>query len=303
MDSRDGGVSWQVVGTLGGRIGWGVIVFAPSDPATIYAGSTGYFSAGSFDPAQPGGGIFASHDGGDNWVPANDLLSGDASVFGLAVDPHDPQRVLAATANHGLLSTADGGRTWQEVEGGLPRTQAFAVAISPAEDGLVLARIRAPGALPQHERRRCLGAVGAGDESGTQITSIVFDPKGQVVYAADLFAGVYRSTNGGQTWSLTNQGLLNRSVVALALSSDGLHLYAGTEGGGVYRMDLNGQPPIPARTSTPLPSTSTSPPPTAIQPATSVPPTSRPGICGGALLPLTLLLPLGWRTSRRTDRP
>jgi hypothetical protein len=42
---------------------------------------------------------------------------------------------------------------------------------------------------------------------------------------------------------LINNGLLMRSVNALAISSDGMHLYAATEGGGVYRLDINGKPP------------------------------------------------------------
>jgi hypothetical protein len=65
-----------------------------------------------------------------------------------------------------------------------------------------------------------------------------------------------------------------RSVNALAISSDGLHLYAATEGGGVYRLDLNNQAPPPAFT----PTFDTTLIPTATPRPTSTPETTPAGI-------------------------
>ena len=48
--------------------------------------------------------------------------------------------------------------------------------------------------------------------------------------------------NPGASWQALNDGLRMRAVNALALSADGRHLYAGTEGEGVYRLDLDGEP-------------------------------------------------------------
>jgi photosystem II stability/assembly factor-like uncharacterized protein len=81
-----------------------------------------------------------------------------------------------------------------------------------------------------------------------RITDILFDPKDpQVLYAADSFSGVYRSTDGGRVWRQINTALGTRAVNRLAVSTDGLHLYAATEGGGLYRLDFNGEPPQPAK--------------------------------------------------------
>ena len=70
----------------------------------------------------------------------------------------------------------------------------------------------------------------------------------EVMYIADKFSGVYRSTDAGQMWQAINNGLMPRSTNALSLSSDGQHLYAATEGGGVFRLDISGQPPLPTAT-------------------------------------------------------
>ncbi len=78
---------------------------------------------------------------------------------------------------------------------------------------------------------------------------ILFDPQDpDIVYLADFNSGVYRSENGGNSWKAINKGLRMKSVATLAISADGEHLYAGTDGDGVYRLDLNGSPPekIPA---------------------------------------------------------
>jgi photosystem II stability/assembly factor-like uncharacterized protein len=80
----------------------------------------------------------------------------------------------------------------------------------------------------------------------SRIHDISFDPKdSQILYAADSMSGVYQSTDGGMLWRQINANLDKRAVKRLAVSNDGLHLYAATEGGGVYRLDLNGEPPQP----------------------------------------------------------
>lgn len=77
-----------------------------------------------------------------------------------------------------------------------------------------------------------------------RISDIIFDLKNpQVLYAADSFSGVYQSKDGGRTWRQINSALHTRAVNRLVISADGLHLYAATEGGGVYRLDINGEPP------------------------------------------------------------
>ena len=87
-------------------------------------------------------------------------------------------------------------------------------------------------------------AVEAGLNPESSINDVLFDPtQADLVYLADGFSGVYRSPDGGESWEPLNQGLSTRAVNALALSDDGEHLYVATEGGGVFRLDLEGTRP------------------------------------------------------------
>lgn len=248
-NSKTAGSSWDTTFSLDNQhAGWKTLLFAPSDPAIIYAGTANYFSAGSFDLTKPGKGIFRSNDGGKSWSPANDQLTANANVLALAVDPHNPDLVYAATSNHGLLKTTDGGQNWQAVQGGLPADSASAIAINPHDSNFLIAGFDRKSLFISTDGGITWQPSIRGIMAEARFSSIVFDPVDPLntIYAADLSNGVYHSINEEKTWALINAGLSNRSVNALAISADGQHLYAASEGGGVFRLDLNGEPPPPA---------------------------------------------------------
>jgi photosystem II stability/assembly factor-like uncharacterized protein len=90
--SVDGGRSFQAVSHV---VGGSVMALALLGDGTILAG----------DMAQ---GLLASRDGGTSW---RKLLA--AQVMGLAVNPQQPQRVLASGG--GIALSTDGGTSWRSV--------------------------------------------------------------------------------------------------------------------------------------------------------------------------------------------
>ncbi len=328
LESHDAGRTWRQTNAYFEKPtgGWRAIAFAPSDPATAYAGSAGFYSAGSFDEQIAGRGVYVSHDGGATWTPANSSLIQKAHVTGLAIDPHNPQQVYAATSQGGIFKSADGGQAWQAINQGLPgqAPRALSVAIDPADSKVIYAGLWQAGLYRSADGGATWRLSAAGLNPEASISDIVSDPADpKVLYAADLHSGVYRSADGGATWQAANAGLRMRAVNALSISADGQHLYAATEGEGVFRMDLNGQPPPAAptpaapaiSTATPAPPTAApvaaaptdtlrpppaqpTPPPTGVPTPTPQPP-AKPGICGGiAALPLVLAGML-WSKRRR----
>lgn len=69
------------------------------------------------------------------------------------------------------------------------------------------------------------------------VRALVIDPGSpSVLFAGTWEGGVYKSADGGASWSQMNAGLPNTYVLSLALdpTTTGV-LYAGTEGGGVFK--------------------------------------------------------------------
>ena len=59
-----------------------------------------------------------------------------------------------------------------------------------------------------------------------------------ILFAGTETGGVFRSTDGGQSWTSVNQGLEEKRILTLAVK--GASLFAGTDGKGMFRSDDNG---------------------------------------------------------------
>ncbi len=293
-ESHNSGHSWDITVPLTeSQVGWRAIAFVPADPKIVYAGMGGFYSAGVFESSMPGGGMYVSRDGGSSWTKFNDSLSRDAHVTNIAIEPQNGTGVYAATANHGLLKGTIGEQGWIQLGGGLPSTRpVLSVAIRPDNSQTIFAGVEREAVYKSTDGGATWVKPASGLNPEASVSDIVFDPANpSTVYLADLLSGVYRSQDEGVTWSVINHGLNSRAVNALAISSDGLHLYAATEGNGVFRLDINGQPPEPA----------------AIQPtlAPAIQPTSAPAIASlpGTATPVNLLAPMASSTYLYTDAP
>jgi hypothetical protein len=126
----------------------------------------------------PGTGVFRSDDGGETW--RNTGLHDSFHIGEIAVHPENPDIVFVAVqghfwstnANRGLYRTVDGGKTWEHVLYVNERTGANDVVIAPSDPDVVYVSMweNYPGI--------------SGSESG-----------------------VYRSSDGGKSWSRLRGGL------------------------------------------------------------------------------------------------
>ncbi len=241
--SWDGGMNWQVVATLpANKLSWRSIVFAPSRPSTVYAGSAGYTFVGTFDDKVAGKGIYVSQNGGTHWTPANSGIAQDAHVATLAVHPSFPGLVWAATTNRGLLRSNDGGASWKSMKLPSKKTNnALSVAIDPTPPHALYVGLAGGGVLRGNPAGTKWQPMPKGLPPEARISEIVVDPTNPaIVYAADLLSGVYRWDQNSMAWIPINSRLATREVNALALTTNGKTLYAATEGAGVFRLDLGG---------------------------------------------------------------
>ena len=225
--SIDGGATWTTVETVRtGSRGYQVLV-DPADPNHVYVTID--------DALSPG--VLVSRDGGTTWRK-NDL---PVLVTAIAADPHDPDRIWLGGPD-GLFRSDDEGQSVTR----LSSTPVSAIALDPRNSAHLV-----PGGAGLYDSRDGGRTLSAATTSGFRlhITALLFGSNGTVYAAAGASSdsaslpvggrGVLASHDGGRNWANISAGLANLDVSSLAASPDGRWLYAGTEGGSVYRYQVS----------------------------------------------------------------
>lgn len=155
------------------------------------------------------GEIFASTDGAKSWncMGYSGLWSGFRHR--LIVAPSDQNVLFNIAIPGGVALSSDGGYNWQSVYKGLPKKEYRAFALSLVIDPI----------------NKSVVYMGTGEWVGW-----------------GLGYGVYKSTDGGETWSPANRGIENYRIIALAIDpSEPQILYASEGGGKLFKSTDGGQ--------------------------------------------------------------
>ncbi|MDT8068563.1 MAG: glycoside hydrolase [Terriglobia bacterium] len=210
----------------------GAVAVAPSDPNVVYAGS----GEGLHRPdLSVGDGMYKSTDAGKTWMHLG--LRNAQQIANIAVDPRDPNRVLAAVAGHpygpnserGIFLSVDGGQSWDKVLYKDENTGGSDVLFDPTNPEIAYASL--------WEAREGPWENGAWNGTG---------------------AGIYKSTDGGKTWHELTSGLPNGMVqanLAIAPSDpnrllatvalmNGIKLYGSNDGGANWSIVTNDPRPL-----------------------------------------------------------
>ena len=103
-------------------------------------------------------------------------------------------------------------------------------------------------------------ALARGDENGGPgiflqgglITSLVADPSGGATLFAGTGRGLYRTVDGGATWTRESSALGDRSILSIALDpATPARVLAGTESAGLFRSPDGGSAWTPASAALP----------------------------------------------------
>jgi photosystem II stability/assembly factor-like uncharacterized protein len=169
------------------------IAINPKDPTILYAGTTG--------------GIYRSDDAAMSWkkvnnglIPESELMASMAlGVNAIEIERVNPDVVYAGTTK-GLYRTANKGGQWERIGQSLPDPFISSVVIHPTEPFLIY--IGGPGGvLKSADGGKTWQAMNQGLAT-LNIRALVMAPKSsQSLYAGTNGSGLYRSTNGGNTWT------------------------------------------------------------------------------------------------------
>jgi len=175
--SSDGGATWSDVRPAG-LPSLDIHGFAvdPRNPKVLYA-------------AVAGEGLYRSRDGGRSFSLASDQVGGN--VMALAVLREG--RILAGDMQQGLLESSDGGASWKQ----RLRVQVMGLAVNPSNPKRLLAS-GAGIALSSDAGRSWRSVLDLADGVGPVAWS-QSDP--QLAYAVGLNRTLYRSGDGGKSWS------------------------------------------------------------------------------------------------------
>ena len=195
------------------------IAIHPTNPQIIYAGSIGQLG-------HEGCGVWKTTDGGQTWAPIADKLP-TTSVGAIAIDPTNPNRVYVITADEGLFRSDDAGGSWTFLHGDL-RIR------SNTREGdrvVLLVHPTSPNILYLTSDNGILRSSDGGlswpvslSAGGTGASWLVMDPLNpNVLYAAMLGKGIYKTTSGGATgdasWAQQTQSPLPFDTIRTDLST------------------------------------------------------------------------------------
>ena len=203
--SDNAGRTWEPIFDAQPVASIGAVAVAPSDADVVYVGSG---EADMRSDISYGNGVYKSVDGGATWTRVG--LVETRQIGQVVVDPHDPKLVYVAALGHGygpneergVFRSKDGGASWKCVLFKDENTGAVDIALDPADGKTILAALWQTRRPPWN----------------------VYPPSN------GPGSGLYRSTDGGDTWTQVTEGLPKEKLGRIRLA------YAPSQAGKVYAL-------------------------------------------------------------------
>jgi photosystem II stability/assembly factor-like uncharacterized protein len=222
--STDFGRTWNPIFDDQPSQSIGALAVAPSNPNTIYVGS----GEGLRRPdLSVGDGMYKSTDAGKTWQHLG--LREAQQIASIIVDPKDPNRLFVAAQGHpygpnserGIFRSLDGGQTFQKIFYKDENVGGMDLVFDPRDSQVIFASM--------WSSRRPPWTTGGG-----------YSGPG---------SGLYKSTDGGNTWQQLTKGLPGAAegigrIGPTVSPSDPERMYAwvnATKGSGIYRSDDAGE--------------------------------------------------------------
>lgn len=186
-------------------------------------------------------GVYTSTNNGLNW---QNITSDLPDTFINSIVSHGSD-LFVSVSNNGVYKSTNNGASWNLANTGITSDRINFLS----SDGANLYAAFSGKAEVFYSTNAGLnwntGDLIGGNSAFESVLSLFASPSGiyaGVIFQGSIFSsisgGVYRSTDGGATWTFNNEGLTNRYVRSIL--SAGNTILAGTQKGGVYKSSDGG---------------------------------------------------------------
>ncbi len=230
----DGGVSWVAANNGLVNLEINALAIDPSNPNKIFAATAG--------------GLFKTNNGGDQW-DSTTLMN--PLVRSLAIDPQNANIVYAGLFGAATVSkSTDGGETWSGTQIASDDSTVICIAIARSNSNIIYAGTIGDNAGVYAYKSTDAGQTWQKKSGGLPklvdpdswrwhrpkgLNTLAIDPiNANVVYAgAALEGGIYRTTDGGESWSAMKNGYNGYPFTDILVidPADRKTLYAGSYAG------------------------------------------------------------------------
>ncbi|MBX7222524.1 MAG: IPT/TIG domain-containing protein [Blastocatellia bacterium] len=254
--STDGGQSWATL-TLPGRYNIFSLAIHPTNPNLILAGgeityrstdggaswaqdlSHLNYSVSGFAFAKsapdvvfatiPQVGILKSTNAGATWTTANTGLPAQKLVDGIAIDPHDANRVFVGTYDGKMFRSTDGGANWNLLASFPSASLPAGILVDPRQPETLFIGFRNNGIYKSINGGASWSWVSAA--AFTYTNSLTFAPDNPDVIYETAGTQVFRSLNGGLNWTLLPIAGLSIYYAKTIVATPNQQVFVGGNGG------------------------------------------------------------------------
>lgn len=195
-------------------------------------------------------GVYKSTDGGKTWERTLHV-SDETGIAEIAIDPKNPD-ILYASAHQrrrhewtyigggpesALYKSSDGGKTWREINEGLPKGQMgrIGIAVSPADENYVYAIVEGRddkgGFYRSTNKGESWNKMSPYNTSGNYYQEIICDPNNrEKVFSMDTY--LHHTEDGGKNFKMTGEHQKHVDNHAIWINPNNTdHWLVGCDGG------------------------------------------------------------------------